>query len=122
MPPQLQNEAAMLLGERLVLVLPTPLCHPPHPPTKAILRRLALNDPDSMPRTTPVVGKSKEVKRTRPLDSVGLRLAREPRTPERNQPGLFGMKRQAVFGKALRQHLYTRRASGSHENTMTTSS
>ncbi len=66
MPPQLQNEAAMLLGERLVLVLPSPLCHPLDPPTKAILRRPALNDPDSTPGTTPVVSEPEQVERARP--------------------------------------------------------
>ncbi len=107
MSANLLTQYCMLLADRSVPVVPTPLGNAPHRPAQTLRGRLPHYRPTAPNRATPVMGETQEVKRSwssGPVVPATCRLA--GRSAKGNQPGLVGMERQAVLAEAFRQHLH----------------
>jgi len=99
MAHKLAAQRLMLQSHRLMSLCPAPLCYPLERTGKAVFRRLSLDNPTSLTRLSPQVGKAKKVKTARTIMPVS-------RTPKVQQLGLLRMQGQAKPVESLREHLH----------------
>jgi len=97
----------VLFADRKVSVVPTPLSNAPHCAAQSLRGRLPHHRPTAAPRPAPVMGETQEVERTWSVTSVVLATGYLAGwTAKGNQPSFVGMQCQAIFAKALGQHLH----------------
>lgn len=93
---EFQRNLLVLVSQRHVAVLPAPVLERTYASSKAVSCSFPVDDPFSLPRFTPVVGKTKEI------EALYVRFS--GRFVEVYQPCLLWMERQSILGKAFRKN------------------
>jgi len=108
-PQQLPLECRPLLANWFMPVSAAPLSDAFESAPEAVRGGLLLHHPKSLAGRGPIVGEAQQVEGVGPGACIAVVVGRcrvpPVRSSEINQPGLLGVKRQAILRQPLRQHV-----------------
>src|SRR5712675_1878577 len=97
MPAKLLIELRLLLRKRPVPVSLAPPINAPHGSAEAVVYRLLLDDPVTLPRPTPKVGEAQQVKRPCRFGQFSIVIRPRARRRKRYEPRLGRVDRQTIL-------------------------